>query len=85
MATVFGWIAGGSVGLILDYALWLAVGEGYPVIPATFAFFVAGAFFGMWLSDRLGERSFRVLGIAAGILLAVAVTFVVSLVLTQAG
>lgn len=85
ISTVFGWIAGGSVGLILDYLLYLVIGEAYPLIPATFALFVAGCFGGMWLADRLGERSFRVLGVAAGLLLALAVTFLVSLVLTRAG
>ena len=83
MSTVFGWIAGGSVGLIADYGLYTAIGEGYPLVPATFALFVAGCFGGMWLSDRLGDRGFRLLGIAAGILLALAVTFALSIVLTS--
>lgn len=83
LGTVFGWVAGGSVGLILDYALYIAIGEGYPLIPMTFGLFVAGCFAGMWLSDRLGDRGFRLLGIAAGILLALALTVAISLALTR--
>ena len=82
MGTVFGWIAGGSLGLVVSYAISLAWGPGYPLIPGTFALFVAGCFGGMWASDRLGDRAFRVLGIAAGVLLAVAVAFVAAAILT---
>lgn len=69
MTTVFGWVAGGSLGLLVNYGLFLAVGEGYPTTPTTFVTFLAGAFGGMALSDRLGVRGFRPLGIAAGVLL----------------
>lgn len=69
MTTVFGWVAGGSLGLLVNYALFLAVGEGYPTTPTTFVTFLAGAFGGMHLADRLGARGFRPLGIAAGVLL----------------
>lgn len=66
---MFGWIAGGSAGLLVNYGLFVAFGEGYPTAPTTFATFLAGAFGGMALADRLGERGFRPLGIAAGLLL----------------
>lgn len=69
LTTVFGWVAGGSLGLVVNYGLFLAVGESYPVAPTTFATFLVGAFAGMSLADRLGERGFRPLGIAAGVLL----------------
>lgn len=69
MTTVFGWVAGGSLGLLVNYGLFLYVGEGYPTTPTTFVTFLAGAFAGMSLADRLGVRGFRPLGIAAGILL----------------
>lgn len=82
MGTVFGWIAGGSLGLVVNYAISLAWGPGYPLIPTTFGLFVLGCFGGMWASDRLGDRAFRVLGIAAGLLLALALTFVVAAMLT---
>ncbi len=69
MTTVFGWVAGGSLGLLVNYGIFLAVGEGYPTAPTTFVTFLAGAFAGMALADRLGARGFRPLGIAAGVLL----------------
>ena len=69
MTTVFGWVAGGSLGLLVNYGLFLFFGEGYPTTPTTFVTFLAGAFAGMHLADRLGVRGFRPLGIAAGVLL----------------
>jgi len=69
MTTVFGWVAGGSLGLLVNYGLFLFFGEGYPTTPTTFVTFLAGAFAGMHLADRLGARGFRPLGIAAGVLL----------------
>ena len=69
MTTVFGWVAGGSLGLLVNYGLFLHFGEGYPTTPTTFVTFLAGAFAGMHLADRLGVRGFRPLGIAAGVLL----------------
>ncbi|MBX7191508.1 MAG: hypothetical protein K1X94_05600 [Sandaracinaceae bacterium] len=69
MTTIFGWVAGGSLGLLVNYALFLAIGESYPTTPTTFVTFLAGAFGGMHLADRLGVRGFRPLGIAAGVLL----------------
>ena len=69
LTTVFGWIAGGSLGLLVNYALFLAYGEGYPVTPTTFVLFLGGAFGGMSLADKLGPRGFTPLGIAAVVLL----------------
>jgi len=85
MGTVFGWIAGGSLGLIVNYLAFLAWGAGYPIVPTTFALFVVGCFGGMWLADRLGERAFRTLGIAAGVLLAMALTLVAGVFVTGQG
>jgi hypothetical protein len=79
---VFGWLAGGCLGLLLNYGLFFAVGEGWPVIPTTFVLFVAGCFAGMWVADRLGERGFKVLGLTAGILLAVALSLVVAVLMS---
>lgn len=70
MTTVFGWVAGGSLGLLANYPMVLTFGESYPKGPTAFVAFVAGAFGGMALADRLGVRGFRPLGIAAGVLLA---------------
>lgn len=70
LTTIFGWIAGGSLGLLVNYGLFLGFGDAYPVAPTTFVTFLAGAFGGMGLADRLGDRGFRPLGIAAGVLLA---------------
>ena len=78
LTTVFGWIAGGSLGLLLNYlAIILVADERYPTVPTTFVLFVLGAFGGMALADRGGERAFRPLGIAAGVLLATFLTLVV--------
>jgi hypothetical protein len=82
--TVFGWVAGGSSGLLANYALFLAWGPEWPIVPTTFALFVGGCFAGMFAADRLGARAFRVLGVAAGILLALAATLVVAVLMTQA-
>jgi len=81
--TLFGWLAGGSLGLLTNYGLFLAVGSGWPVVPTTFAFFVAGCFGGMWVADRLGERGFRVLGVTAGVLVAVAATLIVAVLMSR--
>lgn len=82
LTTAFGWIAGGSLGLLLNYALYYAIGESYPTVPTTFVTFLAGAFGGMHLADRLGARGFRPLGIAAGVLLAVFVVLVVAVLMS---
>ncbi len=71
LTTVFGWVAGGTLGVLGNWGLYVAFGEGYPVTWTTFVLFLAGAFGGMFLADRLGDRAFRPLGIAAGVLFAV--------------
>ena len=81
-ATAFGWVAGGSLGMLVNYAAFLAVGEGYPTVPTTFVSFVAGAFAGMSVADRLGVRGFRPLGIAAGVLLSIFVALVVAVLMS---
>ena len=78
LATVFGWLAGGTLGLLTNYGLLMAFGEGYPTTYTTFGLFLAGAFGGMWLADRLGPEGFRPLGIAAGVLLALLVGLVLA-------
>lgn len=78
LSTAFGWIAGGALGLLVNTAIYRTVGEGYPTTYTTFALFLVGAFGGMWVADRLGPRGFKPLGIAAGILLALFVTWVLA-------
>lgn len=75
-ATAFGWIAGGALGLMVNYGLARAVGESYPVTVTTFVAFLLGAFGGMAAADRLGARGFKPLALAAGVLLAVFVGLV---------
>lgn len=83
LSTVLGWVAGGSFGLLVNYALFWAIGPSYPVVPTTFVTFVAGCFGGMWLADRLGPRASRSLGIVAGILFALAATLALLVLLTN--
>lgn len=82
-ATAFGWVAGGVLGLLINWGISAAVGDGYPLTWTTFALFLAGAFGGMSLADRLGPRAFKPLGIAAGVLIAVLVSLVLALALTS--
>jgi hypothetical protein len=84
MSTVLGWVAGGSFGLLVNYGLFWSIGPSYPVVPTTFVTFVAGCFAGMWISDRLGPRAFRPLGIVAGVLFALALTLATLVLLTNA-
>ncbi|AKF05407.1 hypothetical protein [Sandaracinus amylolyticus] len=84
LTTVFGWIAGGALGLLLNYVGFLVVGEGYPTVPTTFVAFLLGAFGGMALADKLGVRGFRPLGIAAGVLLALFLALVVAVLMSPA-
>lgn len=79
LGTVFGWLAGGALGVLVNYGLLRVIGEGYPTTYTTFGFFLAGAFGGMALSDRLGPRGFKPLGIAAGVLLALIIALVLAL------
>jgi hypothetical protein len=86
LSTVFGWVAGGSLGLLINYVLFLLVsdeaGQGYPTVPTTFVLFVAGAFGGMAVADRAGDRAFRPLGIAAGILLSLFLALVAAVLMS---
>jgi hypothetical protein len=73
VGTVLGWVAGALALLIVNFASYQAVGEGYPVELTSFAAVVAGGFGGMAVADRLGPRATRVLGAVVGVLLAVVV------------
>ncbi|MGE0786761.1 MAG: hypothetical protein AB7S26_13900 [Sandaracinaceae bacterium] len=84
LTTVFGWLAGGSLGLLINYAILTLAGESYPTTYTTFGFFLVGAFGGMAIADRMGTRGFRPLGIAAGLLLAILATIVLMLYLLPA-
>lgn len=68
LQTVFGWVAGGALGVLVSYGLYLLVGDAYPKEPAIVVLFALGAYGGMRLSDHLGPRGFRPLGLAAGVL-----------------
>ncbi len=85
LSTVFGWLAGGALGLLVNYALFMLVGEGYETTWTTFVLFLAGAFGGMWVADRLGPRGFKPLGIAAGLLFSIFALVVVTTLLTPGG
>ncbi|MCB9600159.1 MAG: hypothetical protein H6721_01770 [Sandaracinus sp.] len=78
-AVVLGWIAGGGFALLLNFVAFHSFGDGYPVAPTSFVLFVLGAFGGMHLADRLGSRALRVLGIATGALVGLALLVVVAL------
>ncbi len=88
LTTALGWVAGGSAGMLLNYLLFLAfadeTGAGYPVVPTTFALFVVGAFGGMAVADRGGEKMFRPLGIAAGVLLSLFLALVAAVLMSPA-
>lgn len=84
LGTIFGWIAGGCFGLLLNYFVFLAIGARY-LVWSTFLLFAAGAFAGMYVADRLGDRAFRVMGVAAGILLALAVALGAAMLLSSSG
>lgn len=82
MTTAFGWVAGVALGVLVNYGIFSVVGEDYPQVPTTFVAVVAGAFGGMAVADRLGERGFRPLGVAAGVLLALFAWLVVAVMLS---
>ena len=79
--TALGWLAGGSLGLLLNYGIFFVYGADYPTVPTTFVAFVAGAFGGMHLADRLGAKGFKLLAIAAGVIFAVTVGVVLTVLL----
>lgn len=83
LTTFFGWLAGGSSGLLLVYVLYLIVGDTLPIGPVTFVLFLAGAFGGMALADRLGPGGFRPLGLAAGVSLVAFLTIVAAVLLSR--
>ena len=85
LATAFGWVAGGALGLLINYGLLLAIGDAYPTTWTTFLLFLLGAFAGMAVSDRLGPRGFKPLGIAAGVLLALFVGVVLAVLMSPGG
>jgi len=70
IAVALGWVSGATLGVAINGLIHWSVGDGYPIGPTTFAFFVAGAFGGTRLADRFGERAFAPLAIATGVLLA---------------
>ncbi len=78
--TILGWIAGASLAVLVSYGLFqLGVyrGAAERYIPlTTFVLFVIGAFSGMAIADRVGDKGTRILGIAAGLLFAVAASLV---------
>jgi hypothetical protein len=72
-----GWIAGVVVGVVANYGLFAAFGDGYPLIPTTFVAVLAGAFGSMWIVDRLGPRSTPwIAGAAAVALVVMGVLFI---------
>lgn len=73
LATILGGGVGGGLGILVNYFLFAAFGEAYPVGPTSFGLFVVGAFGGMALADRLGKKALKVMGITAGVLLSLAV------------
>ena len=67
---LFGWVAGGAAGVLVNTALELLLGASWPEALGIFGLFVVGAFAGMRLAKTLGPRAFRILGISAGLLVA---------------
>lgn len=68
-AKVFGWLSGGSLGLLIDYGLFAWLGSVYPVAIGTFVLFGAGALSGLTLGEKLGPKAFLPLGISSAVLL----------------
>lgn len=69
--------------MLVNWGLYVTFGEAYDATWTTFVLFVSGAFGGMHLADRLGPRGFRPLGIAAGVLFALFVGMVLTMMLTK--
>ncbi len=73
IARGLGWVAGGGLLLLVNFAVALAVSPqypNYPVQPTSFVLFAAGAFGGMWAADKLGNRALKVMGLTTGVVLA---------------
>ena len=75
--TMLAGAAGGSLGFLINYGLYLVFGENYPKEPTTFALFAAGAFVGMAVSDSFGGRAFRAIAWSASVLLTLTLMLVV--------
>ncbi|MEM7447549.1 MAG: hypothetical protein AAF355_04845 [Myxococcota bacterium] len=74
--TVFGWVLGACLGLYLSFGFYLFFEINRATATAlTFAFLVGGAFGGMALADRLGNRGFPWLAASAGTALAIGFVF----------
>ncbi len=73
-----GWSAGGGVGMTLNYAGFMILGDGPWVAPGTFVLFSVGAFGGMAAAERLGPRWIRGLGLVAGVFLSLGIILTVS-------
>ena len=80
--TVFAWIAGGALGMLVSYGLFMLVGEAYPKEPGIVVPCGLGYYGAMRLADHHGPRSFKPLGIAAGVL---ATLFIVLALLVLGG
>ena len=72
-ATALAWIAGGSFGLIVNFVIVSIFGDEH-VYVTTFVTFALGATLGTLVSDKLGPKYFRAMGMAAGVLVAIAAT-----------
>ncbi|MCA9577929.1 MAG: hypothetical protein R3B40_23950 [Polyangiales bacterium] len=79
-ATVLGWFAGASLGLMASIGLGAWLGNAYPMVIGNFAGVVLGAFGGMGLADRWGARSVKPLAFITGLLVLVALMLVLTVV-----
>ncbi len=74
ISTALGGLSGGLLALLINYGIFEIWGASYPVQPTSFVAILVGAFGGMAMSDRLGDRAFRILGITTGFVVALALT-----------
>ncbi len=72
IVTGLGWVSGGVTGLMLNSVMFYLWGATYPGQPTSFVAFILGAFGGMALGDRLGEKGFRAMGVTTGVVFALA-------------
>jgi len=72
LTTIFGWLAGASLGVVINGSIFYLLDDDSWLMVSTFVFFVAGAFAGMAVADRFGARAFGPLGLSAGLLVALA-------------